>query len=160
MQDNLIGSLNYTAKIPVENKPEEFKTFTDRPFDISPVGINDLLLGSRSKPFNTSDFITDTKGKYAKEALGKDPYFVNRYEYNRYIKTDPTNFFDWKKNPIFKDPRYYDNEELNAKNNGAFRDLVNGTSKMLPNALSAFVNGFDIRPGVHDNEFYSNWNKC
>ena len=33
MQDNLIGSLNYTAKIPVENKPKEFKTFTDRPFD-------------------------------------------------------------------------------------------------------------------------------
>jgi hypothetical protein len=163
MIDNLLGSLDYTTKIPLTTKENtELPKFPD----LSPVNINSLLTNQQieNKSVSFDDLLKQTNQKYGRaETLGK-PYFINKYEYERFINSDKDNnsFFDWKKNPVFKNPLYFDNEELNAKNQSGFRQLINGTSKMLPGALNAFVSGLDPRPGVKDNEFnqwISDWTK-
>ena len=143
MIDNLIGSLDFTAKLPLDIKTnQELPKFRE----ITPVNINNLLQEKVSeKPVTFDDIYKQVEQKNkTKNSLGS-PYFISNYEIERFIKSDKDNnsFFDWKKNPIFKDPRYFDNEELNAQNQSGFRQFINGTSKALPSVLNAFVEGLE-----------------
>ena len=159
MIDNLIGSLDFTAKLPLDIKTnQELPKFRE----ITPVNINNLLQEKVSeKPVTFDDIYKQVEQKNkTKNSLGS-PYFISNYEIERFIKSDKDNnsFFDWKKNPIFKDPRYYDNEELNAKNQSGFRQFINGTSKALPSALNAFVEGLNPIPGVKEDGEFAKWIK-
>ena len=147
--------------------PLDIKTNQDIPKfrDITPVNINNLLQEKvAEKPVTFEDIYKQISQKNKTINSLKNPYFISNYEIERFIKSDKDNnsFFDWKKNPIFKDPRYFDNEELNAKNQSGFRQLINGTSKMLPNAINAFVQGMNPMPGVREGEFahwIKNWSE-
>ena len=169
MIDNIIGSLDFTAKIPLDLKINEelpkFKDFTPKFKDLSPVNINNLLQEKVAEtPTTFEDILKQVGQKNKSTDRFRDAYFISNYEIERFIKSDKDNnsFFDWKKNPIFKDPRYFDNEELNAQNQSGFRQFINGTSKALPSAINAFVEGLDPRPGVTEGEFaqwIKNWSE-
>ena len=58
--------------------------------------------------------------------------YYNEKQYEKYHKS-------LLGKPIFKDPRYYDNEDLNAERQGFLGSLFNGSVKMIPSFLQAFV---------------------
>lgn len=166
MIDNIIGSIDFTSKIPINIKINEelpkFKNFTSKFQDLSPIGINNLLQKKITQtPISDDELFSQIVNKNKSTNRFRDAYFISNYEVERFIKSDKdnNNFFNWKKNPIFKDPRYFDNEELNAQNQSGFRQFINGASKALPSAINAFVEGLNPIPGVKENSEFANWIK-
>ena len=162
MIDNLLGSLDYTAKLPTD-----IKVNTDLPKfrDLTPVNINNLLADNqKDDQLSFDDLLRRNEQKYGRTEELNKPYFINRYEYERYINSDKDNgsFFNWKPNPIFKNPLYFDNEELNAQQQSGLRQFINGTSKALPSMISSFVEGLNPIPGTKEGEFQKwihDWSK-
>jgi hypothetical protein len=162
MIDNLLGSLDYTAKLPTDIKVNtELPKFRD----LTPVNINNLLADNqKDDQLSFDDLLRRNEQKYGRTEELNKPYFINRYEYERYINSDKDNgsFFNWKPNPIFKNPLYFDNEELNAQQQSGLRQFINGTSKALPSMISSFVEGLNPIPGTKEGEFQKwihDWSK-
>jgi hypothetical protein len=159
MINNVKGALGYNPDFSNTKINTEIPKF----YDPTPLNINKLLgetMQETPKNLSYDDILNYVSQKNKSKNFFNDAYFLNKYEYDRFVNSDKDNnsFFNWKKNPIFKDPRYFDNEELNAQNQSGFRQLINGTSKMLPNAINAFVQGLNPLPGVRQGEF-ANWIK-
>ena len=163
MINNVKGALGYNPDFSNTKINTEIPKF----YDPTPLNINKLLgetMQETPKNLSYDDILNYVSQKNKSKNFFNDAYFLNKYEYDRFVNSDKNNnsFFNWKKNPIFKDPRYFDNEELNAQNQSGFRQLINGTSKMLPNAINAFVQGMNPMPGVREGEFahwIKNWSE-
>ena len=66
------------------------------------------------------------------------PYQYNKQSYEKYHES-------LIGKPTFKDPRYYDNEDLNAQRQGFFGSLFNGSAKMVGSFGQSFVSTFNFQ---------------
>lgn len=141
MQDNLIGSIDYSANVPVApiKETQQALPYVSHGTDVKSLSELFSAKEADTKPMSDADFISANRNKYLKRDAEVNPYFIKRQEYDRYLK-DAGTF--WKKGVVFKDPRYFDNEEINDKNQGEWSSLGHGITKTLPNLVSSFVNGF------------------
>jgi len=138
MIDNIVTSLDFSPDKGQPSVPENDTV-------VNPI-INDF------KPSATFDFRNLTSNQDFSEeykALAKEKqtgrYYATPSESSRYFQSS------WhKKDPIFKDPRYYDNEDLNAQKQGWMSKTLNGSAKMFPAFLSSFIPSFT--PGYYDTD--------
>ena len=102
-------------------------------------------LQSLSKETNQSG-MSDLEKFMAKDnKIDFTPTSFNHDLYKRYTDS----FFG---NSTFLDPRYYNNEEINAKRQSEWNRLTMGSIKMLPMFYSSFASFFTSAPWNYDNE--------
>jgi hypothetical protein len=92
----------------------------------------------------------DLKSSYAQylaenKSFSTAPVVFNHDLYKRYTDS----FFG---NTTFLDPRYYNNEEINAQRQSNWQSLAMGSIKALPMAWSSFGSFFTSSPFNYDNE--------
>ena len=131
---DIISGLNYT---PTFEQPSIEQVNPDR-----------IASGYRElqTPPKFSDPLAGIEDFAAKnKKLDFSPVTFNRDLYKRYTDT----FFG---NSVFLDPRYYDNEEINARRQSEWNKLGMGTIKLIPMFGSSFAAFFTSRPWDYNNE--------
>jgi len=129
-------------------KPEFKEAVLPNPVDkISPLSfVNNINNNVNVKPEVTESY--DWKKDLSEfvrnnpDAGVSTPYQYNKQSYEKYHES-------LIGKPIFKDPRYYDNEDLNAQRQGFFGSLFNGSVKMTGSFGQSFVSTFN--PVGYDN---------
>lgn len=126
--DNPVSSTTY---IPggVDLKPQssigDFKTPEVGPLE---------LFSNDSDLSKEEQYLLKNWDKYEKQASFQ-PLIIPEKPYKKYL--DPTL---WNSNPIFKDPRVYDNEDLNFQSQAWYTQLANGLIKTIPAVAVGFYN--------------------
>lgn len=116
--------------------------------ELSPIEISKNIkqfqvdLGQNSQPLSWQAKLDSIKQR--PELQSGNVYF-NRDLYKRYTDT----YFG---NSVFLDPRYYDNEEINARRQSEWNKLGMGTIKLIPMFGSSFAAFFTSRPWDYNNE--------
>ena len=138
---NLIKDLNFTRTNIDINIPKSVDM--PKPTDLASLN-NDL--GSKKEPEERptpKQEMLSFLAKNQKYISNVQPSYYNTKQYEKYHSA----LFG---NSEFKDPSYYDNEELFAQKQGFFGSLISGTIKMIPSFASSFVSTFN--PVGYDNK--------
>lgn len=133
---DIVSALNFTPDISTPVKGEEF-------IDPGKIASDLKAVDLTPKPTDPLAGIEEFQAKNKK--LDFSPVTFNRDLYKRYTDS----YFG---NTVFLDPRYYDNEEINARRKGEWSDLAMGTIKAIPMFRASFSSFFRSAPWDYNNE--------